>query len=111
MKRWRSLRLDQLARVRCSKILRGNSIIDTYFLLRDAKGTKAMVEDAPRVRAVLLAALAAQPDARVSRLASRELADMFTWWSPLLAFFKFMVYLMILGGAAVAMADAFGVPE
>lgn len=107
MKRWRTLRLDQLARIRCRQLLSGHSI-DTYFLFRDAHGTKAMVEDTPRVRAVLLAAVATQPGVRVSRLASRQLADMFTWWSPLLAFFKFMVHLAIVVGSVIAIAGAFG---
>lgn len=41
MNRWRTLRLDQLTRIRCRQLLNGHSIY-TYFLIRDAHGTKAM---------------------------------------------------------------------
>jgi hypothetical protein len=33
---------------------------------------------------------------------------MFTWWSPLFAFFKFMAHLAIVGGSVIAIAGAFG---
>lgn len=76
----RSLRLDRLVHIRCSKHLSGKTSIKTHFHLRDAHGKKAMVEAEPWVRAVLLAAIARQTGTRVSYLASRELAGMFTWW-------------------------------
>jgi hypothetical protein len=106
----RSLRMDRLVHIRCSKHLSGKTSIKTHFHLRDAHGTKVMVEAEPWVRVVLLAAIARQTGTRVSYLASRELAGMFTWWGPLLAMFELTVIMAISAGAAVTMATALGVP-
>lgn len=107
MSRQRSLRLDQLVHVRCSKHFSGRSSVTTHFHLRDAHGITAMVEAKSGVRGVLRAAIATQPGVHVSNLASRELAGMFTWWGPVVAFVELATIMMM---AAVAASAALGMP-
>lgn len=104
MSRQRSLRLDQLVHIRCSKHLSGRTI-KTHFHLRDAHGTTAMVEAESWVRGMLRAAIATQPGAYVSNLASRELAGMFTWWGPVIAYVELAAIMIVAGVAAAAALD------
>ncbi|MBO0868035.1 MAG: hypothetical protein J2P15_05675 [Micromonosporaceae bacterium] len=114
LRRWRSVRLDRLARVRCTKSFEQGPMWggESYLLLRDLDGGRVMVEIPSGaawpegLRRALLRAIDDSPSVRVGPVTRRRLAGHNPLWTVPLWFLRFVLAITV--GIVVALLICVG---
>jgi hypothetical protein len=116
LRRWRSVRLDQLARVRYYKSIERTGM-HNYIVVRDLAGGRVTVEFPSsfpwpqRLRDALLSAIDNSPSARVGYVTRRRLAGANPWWTVPLWILEFTLFIVVVAAVAVMIWLPFGAVE